>query len=164
MKGPRCYTLPIALDILTVVAWAALSLLKAKENLSFITFRRYAFERNDLKYELSYILSEFFNMYLKEFCFPVIYKFSSVIPVFKNVGERCTAENYRPVSLLSVVSKIFEIIGFLIGSRNVAYFWFFRTITGIQSGQDFSVESRSVITFLTNLGNNFALSEAEDNT
>ena len=26
---------------------------------------------------------------------------------FKNVGERCTAENYRPVSLLSVVSKVF---------------------------------------------------------
>ena len=26
---------------------------------------------------------------------------------FKNVGERCTAENYRPVSLLSMVSKVF---------------------------------------------------------
>ena len=29
-------------------------------------------------------------------------------PVFKNVGERSTAKNYRPVSLLSVVSKVFE--------------------------------------------------------
>ena len=28
--------------------------------------------------------------------------------VFKNVGERSTAKNYRPVSLLSVVSKVFE--------------------------------------------------------
>ena len=26
----------------------------------------------------------------------------------ENVGERCTAKNYRPVSLLSVVSKVFE--------------------------------------------------------
>ena len=28
--------------------------------------------------------------------------------VFKNVGERSTAKNCRPVSLLSVVSKVFE--------------------------------------------------------
>ena len=28
--------------------------------------------------------------------------------VFKNVGERSTAKNYRPVSLLSVVSKVLE--------------------------------------------------------
>ena len=28
--------------------------------------------------------------------------------VFKNVGERSTAKNYRPVSLFSVISKVFE--------------------------------------------------------
>ena len=58
--------------------------------------------------ELSYILAELFNMCLKESCFPDCCKVSSVVPVFKNVGERCTAKNYRPVSLLSVVSKAFE--------------------------------------------------------
>ena len=31
-----------------------------------------------------------------------------MIPVFKNVGERFTAKSYRPVSLLCVVSKVFE--------------------------------------------------------
>ena len=31
-----------------------------------------------------------------------------MVPVFKNVRERSTAKNYRPVSLLSVVSKVFE--------------------------------------------------------
>ena len=31
-----------------------------------------------------------------------------MVPVFKNVGERSTAKNYRPISLLSVVSKVFE--------------------------------------------------------
>ena len=36
---------------------------------------------------------------------------SSVIPVFKNVGERRPANNYRLVSLLSVVSKVFEKLG-----------------------------------------------------
>ena len=31
-----------------------------------------------------------------------------MFPLFKNVGERSTAKNYHPVSLLSVVSKVFE--------------------------------------------------------
>ena len=31
-----------------------------------------------------------------------------MVLVFKNVGERSTAKNYRPVSLLSVISKVFE--------------------------------------------------------
>ena len=31
-----------------------------------------------------------------------------MVPVFKNVGERSTSKNYCPVSLLSVVSKVFE--------------------------------------------------------
>ena len=60
------------------------------------------------KPELSYILAELFNKCLKESCFPDFWKFSLVVPVFKNVGERSTAKNYRPVSLLSVVSKVFE--------------------------------------------------------
>ena len=45
---------------------------------------------------------------MKEFCFPNCWKVSLVFPVFKNVGERSTAKNYCPVSLLSVVSKVFE--------------------------------------------------------
>ena len=55
--------------------------------------------------ELSYILAELFNKCLKESCFPDCWKVSSV---FKNVGERSTAKNYYPVSLFSVVSKVFE--------------------------------------------------------
>ena len=31
-----------------------------------------------------------------------------MVSVFGNVGERSTAKNYRPVSLLSMVSKVFE--------------------------------------------------------
>ena len=64
-----------------------------------------------LKYcdpELCYILAELLNKCLKECCFPDYWKVSSVVPVFKNVGERSTTKNYRPVSLLSVVSKVFE--------------------------------------------------------
>ena len=58
--------------------------------------------------ELSYILVELFNMCLKESCFPDCWRVSSIVPVFKNVGERSTAKNYRPVSLLVVVNKVFE--------------------------------------------------------
>ena len=58
--------------------------------------------------ELSHILAELFNKCLQEFCFPDCWRVSSVVLVFKNVGERSTAKNYCPVSLLSVVSKVFE--------------------------------------------------------
>ena len=58
--------------------------------------------------ELWYILAELFNMYLKESCFSDCWKVSSVVPVFKNVGEKSNAKNYHPVSLLSVVSKVSE--------------------------------------------------------
>ena len=58
--------------------------------------------------KLSYILTELFNMYLKESCFPHCWKVSSVVPVFKKVGKRPIAKNHWPVSLLSVVSKVFE--------------------------------------------------------
>ena len=53
--------------------------------------------------ELSYILAGFFNKCLKESFFPDCWKVSSVVPIFKNVGERFAAKNYGPVNLLSVV-------------------------------------------------------------
>ena len=51
---------------------------------------------------------ELFNMCLKEPCFPDCWKVSSVVPVFNNGGEKSAAKCYPPVSLLSVVSKVFE--------------------------------------------------------
>ena len=58
--------------------------------------------------EHSYILAEIFNKWLKESCFPDCWNVSSVVPAFKNVREKSTAENYRPASLLSVVNKVIE--------------------------------------------------------
>ena len=57
---------------------------------------------------LSYILVELFNNCLRESCFPDYWKISLVVPVFKNVGERSATKNYHPLSLLSVVSNVFE--------------------------------------------------------
>ena len=56
--------------------------------------------------ELSYILAKLFNKCLKESCFPDCWKVSSVVHVFKNVGERSTAKNYHPVSLLKYLKSL----------------------------------------------------------
>ena len=58
--------------------------------------------------DLCYILAELFNKCLKEPCFLDCWKVSSVVPEFKNVGERSTAKNYCCISHFSVVSKVFE--------------------------------------------------------
>ena len=58
--------------------------------------------------DLSYMLAEIFNKCLKESCFPDCWKVSSVVPVFENVGKRSTAKNCHSVSVISVLSKVFE--------------------------------------------------------
>ena len=68
--------------------------------------------------EFSYILDELFSKSRKESCFPNCWKVSSVVPTFKIVQERSTAKNYCPVSLLSVLSKVFEK---LVNNRIVDY-------------------------------------------
>ena len=57
---------------------------------------------------LSYMLAELLNKFRKQSCFPDSWKLSSLVPVFKNVGERSIAKNYDPVSVLFVVSKVLE--------------------------------------------------------
>ena len=57
-----------------------------------------------------------YHMHLKESRCPDCWKVSSVVPVFKNVGERSMAKNYRLVGLPFVGIKVFE-IGVLIISK-----------------------------------------------
>jgi hypothetical protein len=47
------------------------------------------------------------NMSLQEGIFPSYNKEASICPIFKK-GDKCKCENYRPISLLSNLSKIFE--------------------------------------------------------
>ena len=47
-------------------------------------------------------------MCLKESCFSDCWKVSSVVSVIKNIAERSTAKKYCPISLFSVVNKVFE--------------------------------------------------------
>ena len=95
-----------------------------------------------MSWELSYILTELFNKCLKESSLPDYWKVSSVVPVFKTVGERSTAKNYHPVSLLSVVIKVFEK---LVNNRILDHLLHKRKSYGI-SGQIFGLIS----SFLSN--------------
>ena len=47
---------------------------------------------------------------MKESCFQDCCKVSSVVSIFNNVEETSTAKNYPFVSLLSVISKVFELV------------------------------------------------------
>ena len=77
--------------------------------------------------ELSYVLAELFNKCLKESCSLDCSKVSSVVPIFKNIGEQSTAKTYCPVSLLSVVGKVFE----KFSQRNVAFFLISSMVLGL---------------------------------
>ena len=58
--------------------------------------------------ELPPVLSKLFNKCLLQPCFPSCWKFSSVILAYKNDDERSDPRNYRPLRLLSIISKVLE--------------------------------------------------------
>ena len=52
-------------------------------------------------------LANAFNRAIEESKFPSAFKIAKIIPLFKK-GDRSKLENYRPISLLSSLSKVFE--------------------------------------------------------
>ena len=62
---------------------------------------------NSLK-ELSPILMSIFNYCIQSGTIPDEWKFSIVLPLFKNKGNADDCNNYRGISLLSPIAKIFE--------------------------------------------------------
>lgn len=54
-------------------------------------------------------LSFAFNQCLKEGCFPEKLKKSKICPIFKK-GQRSQPESYRPISLIPVIGKLFEVL------------------------------------------------------
>lgn len=56
---------------------------------------------------ISSVLLYLFNLSLVSGCFPEILKSATVVPIFKK-GNKLSKENYRPISLLPVMSKLFE--------------------------------------------------------
>ena len=98
------------------------------------------------KFELSYILAELFNKCLEESCSPDCWKVSLVVPVFKHVGERSTAKNYHPVSLLSMVSKVFEK---LVNNRIIDDLEKFGCFSDFQYGFRFSRSTADLLTVVS---------------
>jgi hypothetical protein len=60
-----------------------------------------------LKYELATPLVHLFNLSLQTGNFPDKLKMSRTVPIFKS-GDPESCDNYRPISLLSTISKILE--------------------------------------------------------
>ena len=60
--------------------------------------------------ELSPVLAKLYNKCLAKSCFPSCWKSSEVVPAFKNDGDRSDPGKCRPISLLSIVSKIFWVL------------------------------------------------------
>ncbi len=56
---------------------------------------------------LMYPLADLFNLSLSTHCIPHIWKCARVTPLFKG-GDPTDVNNYRPISIISVVAKIFE--------------------------------------------------------
>ena len=52
-------------------------------------------------------LSIIFNLSLETNSFPNDWKTATVTPVFKT-GDRCDPNNYRPISVISAIARIFE--------------------------------------------------------
>ena len=97
--------------------------------------------------ELSPILAELFNKCLKESCFRDCWKVSSVVPVFKSVGERSTTKNCHQVSLLSLVSKVF---GKLVNNRIVDHLEKFGLFSDFQYGFRSSQSSADLLAVISN--------------
>jgi len=56
---------------------------------------------------LSPIISQLFNLSLNSGMFPTLLKAATVVPIHKSGDSSCT-NNYRPISMLPILSKIFE--------------------------------------------------------
>ena len=52
-------------------------------------------------------LTDLFNLSVKSGVFPVDWKLAKVSPIYKT-GERIDPNNYRPISVLSTIARIFE--------------------------------------------------------
>ena len=79
---------------------------------------------------LSHIIANFFNESISSGVFPDSIKVARVVPIFKS-GDKSNVKNYRPISILSVMSKIFEN---LMSNRLNTYLRKFSVLTPCQHG------------------------------
>ena len=96
---------------------------------------------------ISPFLSEIFNGCYKKGDFPFILKHAKVIPIHKS-GHKDIVSNYRPISILSTVSKIFEKLLYF---RLESFFTTHKLITQQQFGFRQGYSTEMAITDLQNM-------------
>ena len=97
--------------------------------------------------ELSPILARLFNRCLRVGCFPTSWKFSVVCPVYKNSGDRQSPSQYRPISLLCIISKLFETI---INQQIMSHLSEANLLSDFQYGFRSSRSTADVLTVISN--------------
>ena len=83
-----------------------------------------------LNSEISVVLANLFNLSFSTGVFPDILKTSSVLPLFKK-GSKLSCGNYRPISLLSNISKVLEKLMY---SRLYSFLNIYNCISELQFG------------------------------
>ena len=91
-------------------------------------------------------LCHIFNLSLSQGKFPTKFKHAKVIPLFKNKGSAQNIQNYRPISLLSSISKILEKIVY---NRLYSFFTTYNLFSNHQFGFRHRHSTTHVITLLT---------------
>ena len=64
----------------------------------------------DAIYVVAPTLAFIFNRSLEEGIFPDNFKIARICPIYKGKGSKSDPDNYRPISVLSVVARLFEIL------------------------------------------------------
>jgi hypothetical protein len=57
---------------------------------------------------ISYVFTKLFNHILLTSEIPLDWKISHITPIYKNKGSKTALDNYRPISVISPIAKIFE--------------------------------------------------------
>jgi len=94
------------------------------------------------------IITNLFNMSTSTGIFPNILKTARIIPIYKS-GEKTLTSNYRPISTLSVISKIFEK---LMAKQLISFINSFNILVPCQFGfRENSSTSDAILEFLDKL-------------
>ena len=91
-------------------------------------------------------LTMLFNKSLRLGIFPEDWKLANIVPIFKE-GKRDLVENYRPISLLPVISKVLERC-VLAGLRNYTSHFISREQHGLLTGRSYVTQLTSVLHYI----------------
>ena len=98
--------------------------------------------------ELTPALSDLFNICLDTSAIPDEWKISEITPIYKGKGVNASLDNYRPISIISPLSKVFEsILGakmrFYFESNNILH----QDQNGFREGRSYHLALNTIVDF-----------------